>query len=58
MGVCGSDLLEKFGPQIGQLVACEKGKEFIDVKVKDIKNLLYSKSDELKNQAVAQINNK
>lgn len=33
MGACGSDLLEKLGPDFGKLVACEKGKEFIDQKI-------------------------
>ena len=33
MGAFASGLLEKLGPQFAQLVACEKGKEFVDKKV-------------------------
>lgn len=45
MGACGSGLLERLGPEFGKLVACEKGKVFVDEKVLQIKNTLYSKSD-------------
>lgn len=43
------------GPEFGKFVACEKGKEFVDKKVAEIKNVVMSKSDELKHQTLNQI---
>ena len=47
MGMCASGLLEKFGPQFAQLVACEKAKEFVDKKVLEIKEIVQNKQKEI-----------
>lgn len=44
MGTCGSDMLERFGPEFGKFVAVEKGKKFLDEKVHEVKNTLASRS--------------
>lgn len=44
MGACGSDMLERFGPEFGKFVAVEKGKKFLDEKVHEVKNTLASRS--------------
>lgn len=33
MGACGSDMLERLGPEFGKFVAVEKGKDFLNVKL-------------------------
>lgn len=55
MGGCGSDLLERMGPQFGKFVACEKGKEFVDQKVKEVKDKVFHSSDDLKKQTLDKI---
>lgn len=49
MGVCGSDLLSKFGPEIAKLVSIEKAKEFLDDKVKENKDQIFSQIGSIKN---------
>lgn len=45
MGACGSDLTERFGPEIAKLVTVEKGKQFIDQKTKLAKDKIQSQSE-------------
>ncbi len=49
MGACGSEMLEKLGPEFGKFVACEKGKEFVDQKIREVKDTFYKSSDNVKN---------
>ena len=56
--MCASGLLEKFGPQFAQLVACEKGKEFVDRKVVEIKEIVQNKQREIQEEVRKVIDSK
>lgn len=49
MGGCGSDVLSRLGPEFSKFVAAEKGKVFIDTKVKELKESIFKQSDQVKN---------
>lgn len=55
MGACGSNLLEKLGPEFGKFIACEKGKQFLEQKIREIKDKFYDESDKAKKQAFSKI---
>lgn len=48
MGACGSGLAQSMGPKFAQFVACEKGKEFVDKKVKDLKKVVEDKGKNIR----------
>ncbi len=45
MGGCGSNMIERLGPEFGKVVAVEKGKLFVDTKVKEFKDTLLRQTD-------------
>lgn len=55
MGACGSDLLQKLGPEFGKLVAAQKGKEFLDQKVKEVKDNVFKQSNGIKQSTLTQV---
>lgn len=48
MGACGSDSINKLGPEFGKFVAAEKGKVLIDQKAKEFKDAVFRESDRTK----------
>lgn len=56
MGSCGSNVVDQLGPQFGKYIAVEKGKLFIDQKVREMKDNVSRQTAEIQQETLARIN--